>query len=323
VTFGIGPATGGHVDGRPGFNFLQPRGGNTKDNLAVVNLTYKPLTLNLYPADAVNASDGSLGVVSRTAKSKDAANWITLQTPTGKFFVVVPPRSTTVVPFTVKVPADAPVGDHLAGLVASIVSAGQAPGDRTTNVKFEQRVAVRAAIRVAGKLNPQLSVTDLTATYVGSLNPFARGSALVTYTVTNTGNVRLGGHQAVTVHGLFGGSASASGLVDVPLLLPGGSAAVTAEVQDVVPGGLMTADVTVVSVAPAVDADPEFGVATGSVRFWAIPWTFLAVLLLLALLSAWFWRQRRERAAAQDRRVASPAPMPEPVGVGGSSQEMS
>ena len=39
------------------------------------------------------------------------------------------------------------------------------------------------------------------ADFHGVANPFAPGSATVTYTVRNTGNVRLGGRESVTVAG--------------------------------------------------------------------------------------------------------------------------
>ncbi len=302
ITFGVGPATKGKVDRRSGFNYLQPRGGSVSDEVALVNLTFKPLTLNLYPADAINGADGTLGIEPRTTKPVGAAAWVTMKTPTGKFYVVVPSRSTVVVPFTVRIPAKAEVGDHLAGIVASVVSQGQTPGDRTANVKFEQRIAARLAVRVAGPLLPELTIENLTAQYVGTLNPAGKGSVLVTYTVRNTGNIRLGGRQEVGIHGIIGPRATASDIGDIPLLLPGGSAQVAVEVPGILPLLYMSADVNVTALPPLGDADPVSDIATASTQFWAVPWTVLALLLLLGLLLAWFLRHRRQIPQAEGGR---------------------
>lgn len=315
VTFGIGPSTKGKVDRRSNYNVLAPRGGVVRDEVALVNLTLEPLTLNLYAADAVNGPDGAIGLEPAATKPVDAATWVTFATPTGKGYVVLKPRQTLAVPFTVTVPKEAEIGDHLAGVVASTVTQGQTPGERGTDISFEQRVAVRLSVRVAGELRPELSVENLTAVYAGALNPFGRGTAVVTYTVRNTGNVRLGGRQAVHVQGVVGPIAYADDVPDIPMLLPGGSATVSIPVPEALPLGLMTAAVTVVALAPAGDANPPSAMASGSSTFWAVPWTLLALILGLLLLAGWLWRRhvapRFDRPAAlngADGRRARPGP---------------
>jgi len=307
ITFGIGPATQGKVDRRPNFNLLLPKGNVAKDEVAIVNLTYQPLTLNLYAADAINTPDGQLSLQPAAEDPVDAAAWVTFKAPGNKGFVVVKPRSTLVVPFTVKVPKDAYVGDHLAGIVASTITRGQTPGDRATDVQFEQRIAVRLAVRVAGELKPQLTVENLTANYSGSLNPFAAGTVTLTYTVRNTGNIRLGGAQSVGVDSLFGTRVVAPDVPDIPLLLPGGSATVTVPVNDVQPLGLMTALVDVAALAPAGDANPSSELASARVQFWAVPWLLIAVILLLGLLLFAIIRRRRRRSPEPTgRRMQQP-----------------
>jgi hypothetical protein len=296
VTFGIGPSKNHQVDRRPNYNMLSPKGGLVSDEVAVVNFTYQPLTLNLYAADGLNADDGSLTLQPGYVKPKDAAKWVTFGGRGSKGYVLLAPREKVYVPFVVKIPKDAYVGDHLAGIVASLVSEGTTPGkldEPGTNVKLEQRVGIRLGVRVAGVLNPALEVKDLAATYAGSLNPFGKGTATVTFTVTNKGNVRLGGMQEVSVHGLIGPTATAGNLANVPMLLPGNSAKVTVTVPDVTPVGYETVDVSINGLAVAGDADPAVEVASASTNFWAIPWTLLAGLLGLAAIGAAVLRTRR------------------------------
>jgi hypothetical protein len=311
VTFGIGPASKGKVDRRPNFNLLLTKGSSTSDEVALVNLTYKPITLNLYASDAVNTPDGQLSLKAADDEAQDVAKWVTFKTPTGKGYVVVKPRSTLVVPFTVKVPKDTYVGDHLAGVVASTVTRGQTPGDRTTDVQFEQRIAVRLGVRVAGELAPSLTIENVTASYAGTLNPFGSGTATITYNVHNTGNVRLGGKQKVTVAGLVGSAAVADTVADVPMLLPGSTATVTVPVSDVRPLGPMTATVEIIPLAVAGDANPDAQVATSSVVIWAVPWLLVALIVLLVLVVLVLMRVRRSRRPAatgsdRSRRVAEP-----------------
>jgi hypothetical protein len=304
VTFGLGPSTKGKLDRRSSYNLLAARGGVITDEVAVINLSTIPLTLNLYAADAVNGTDGSLGIQPSSAEPTGSATWVTLKTPTGQGYVVVPPRSRVYVPFTVRIPADAEVGDHLAGIVASTVAAGQAPGDRATDVELEQRLALRLGTRVAGQLAPGLTVENVSASYAGSLNPFGAGSATVTYTVRNTGNVRLAGTQEVRVDGGFGFTAASTPLEDLPLLLPGGSATLTVPVEGVQALGLMSAVVTVVPLGAAGDANTEAEPATGRTSFWAMPWLLVALLLAVVVLLGWWWRRRR--ALRDELRAAAP-----------------
>jgi hypothetical protein len=305
VTFGIGPSKNHQVDRRPNYNMLSPKGGLVSDEVAVVNLTYQPLTLNLYAADGLNADDGSLTLQPGYVKPKDAAAWVTFGGRGSKGYVKLAPREKVYVPFVVHIPKTAYVGDHLAGIVASLVSEGTTPGERGTNVKLEQRVGIRLGVRVAGVLTPGLEVKDLQAAYAGTVNPFGKGNVTVTYTVTNTGNVRLGGQQEVSVHGLIGPIAVAGQLANVPMLLPGNSAKVSVTVPEVTPVGYMTADVSVSGLAVAGDADPATEVASASTNFWAIAWTLLAGLLGLTAIAAAVLRSRRE--STQPAASATPS----------------
>jgi hypothetical protein len=302
VTFGIGASTKGKLDGRGGINVLQGRGGSKTDEVTIVNDSVETLTLRLYAADALNGVDGSLQIQPASVKAVDAASWVTFATPSGTSSIVLAPRQRIVVPFLVRIPKNAPVGDHAAGLVVSLASKGQATGGKSADVDFEQRVALRLGVRVAGQLEPKLAIEGLTASYVGTLNPAGKGYAHVVYTVRNTGNVRLGAHQQVTVHGLVGAEAKAVGMADVPVLLPGGSALITVDVPDVWPMIYMTADVQVIAMPPSGDADPVSDIETASAHFWAIPWTVLALIFLLALLGGWWWRRRRATPPVSDGR---------------------
>ena len=309
ATFGIGPMRVGSKD--PFFSYVSAPGGVYADTVGLFNFAAKPITLSVYPADLANTADGSISATLQKDALSDVGGWIQLSSPV--VTVTVPAASAkgpgaVELPFRVAVPASITPGDHTGAIVASLRTLGKNPQGQ--NIYLDQRIGARVYIRLAGDVEPALSVTDVRADYAGSLNPFSRGTAVVTYRVTNTGNVRLGVHQTVTVKGVVGPEVASEPLEDIKVLLPGGTATVTTRVDGIVPLGLMTASVVVDGIAAEaseVSAPPS---ADGSTRFWAIPWLLLSALLLLALAVAWWVRRRRaaEPEAPTGRRVRGAGP---------------
>jgi uncharacterized membrane protein len=215
-----------------------------------------------------------------------------------------------VVPVTVKIPATATPGDHVGGLLVSVKTAGSAA--QGPNVQLDQRVGARMFIRVAGALEPRILIENVSATYNGTLNPVGQGSATVSFTVANRGNVKLGGRIKVDVSGLLGRSASID-LPDLQLLLPGNSVELTATVPDVMPQLRNSVTVTLTPLKLTADADPALPDVTESASFWAIPWTLIGLLVLLLLLGGYTWYRRHRRPSVEDVG-GTHAQMPVPVG---------
>jgi hypothetical protein len=290
ATFGLGPASATAVDGRPRFEWSADPGGTLKDHVAVVNIGSTALTLDLYARDAVNQPDGSLGLQTKASNPTDAGSWITLEIPRGASTITVPARSTVIVPVSLAVPSNASPGDHTGGIIVSLTARSTSTGKQALTPNLEQRVAVPVAIRISGPLRPSLSVQSLSASYGQTLNPVGSGHAAVTYKVVNTGNVNLGGHEAVSISGLLGSRVHAKA-PDVPVLLPGGSIIESIPVHGVLPEFLMSARVTVTPLAASGDVDPGLIATSGSKHFWAVPWLLLGIMALLLL----GWRQLRRR----------------------------
>ncbi len=312
LTFGVQPASAASQDSRPFFNYGATPGGTLSDHIAVLNYSAVPLALTVYATDALNSEDGGFGLLLASQKAVDLGSWISLGVRVRT--VTVPPRTASaagrvILPMTVRIPPNASPGDHAAGILA--VLATVSTNKQGARVRLEQRVATRVYLRISGALHPQLAITDLHARYQGTANPFASGSAVISYTVKNTGNAKLAGRQRVEVSGLFGSDGKASGLADIPLLLPGGSIQVSVKVPRVYPELFMTGHVTVTPLRLTGDADPGLSDVTASVHFWAVPWTLLALILLLVLgalaYRRWVRRGRRPvRAQPVDGQPAGP-----------------
>lgn len=314
ATFGAAPASATKVDDRPYFTFDTTPGGELTDHLAVLNISHKPETLRVYPIDAIAQSNGTIGYAARSAPRLQAGAWLSVGTPHGSGIIRLKPRSTTILPVRIRVPRNAPPGDHIGAVVVSLTGriSGKFGQGGKQKVNFEQRIAVKAVFRVTGPLHPLLSIRALHASYHGPIDPFARGSATVTYIVHNGGNVVLGGPQTVTVHGLLGESVTAAHVVDVPALLPGASYSVSVRVPGVYPELFMSAKVTIIPAGLQGEVDPGLHSVSASVHFLAIPSIVLVLLLLLLLGLGWAYVRRRRR---HQRTVTPPSDLREPQGV--------
>jgi hypothetical protein len=297
ISWAVAPSTAKGPDGRTHFSYNDIKaGGVVNDYVGITNYSTRPVTFTVYASDGITTTAGSIGLQPASTKPVDVGGWIRVQHTT----VTVPARARLNEPFTLDVPADATPGDHVGGVIASVTQAQ--PGGR---VARDDRVGVAVYLRVAGPLHPLLSVEGVsTSGYRGTVDPFGGGDTTVTYTVHNTGNVRLSGDQSVSVTGLFGiplVTVHPPALQDV---LPGGSVRITTHVSGIVPLGPLTVRAAVTPVA--VPGSPHLAVAPGtasaSVSMWATPWPQLVLLLLL--IAGWLLVRRRRRIRRDRQSVA-------------------
>ncbi|MFD4141695.1 WxL protein peptidoglycan domain-containing protein [Streptomyces sp. NPDC058572] len=305
TTFGVQPSAAKKPDARPNFSYGATPGAVVKDHIAVFNYANKPVTLRVYAGDAFTTADGGFDLFAAERRPKDVGSWVKL----GKSVLSVPRRSHVIVPFTMTVPRNVTPGDHTGGIVASLSAVRT--DTKGNKVAVDQRVGARIYLRVAGELKPQLTVEDLDTAYHGTANPFAAGSATVTYTVRNSGNVRLAARQAVHVRDPFGGEAEVAKIRDVPELLPGAALRVTTSATGVLPAMRGTTSVTV-DPRP-VRGDVKHRVlprVTRTAAFTAVPWALLVLLLVLAAATTVLLVRRRRRSgpradSARRRRTAA------------------
>ena len=322
VTFGVQPATSGRPGSRPNLSYSATAGSTVRDHVAIVNFSSGPLTLTVYATDAVNTSTGGFGLLAGDKQPKDAGAWTSVagRAPGGAVTVRVPARRTSgpgfvVLPMLLHVPVGASPGDHVGGVVAVLSTIGT--NAQGTKVRLDQRVATRLFVRVAGKSSPRLAIEDLTATYHPGRGTLTSGTVAVAYTVHNTGNVSLGAQQSVKVSGLLGAAGATPAVAEVPLLLPGASVRESVVVPGVLPLVRLSATTTLRPTGLAGAVDPSLaGQIVASTSFWALPWAWLVLLVLIAAaLGLWWQRRRRVAAGPAGQAVANASPVGEPQGV--------
>ena len=313
LTWSVQPSSQKKPDGRASFTYQDfAPGSSHEDFIAVDNFSATAKTFTVYASDAFNTAVGGFDLLAAADKPKDVGTWVHLAEPT----VRIPARSSVIVPFTVTVPQNATPGFHVGGIVASSSSSGT--GADGSRVQVDRRVGVRIYLQVTGPLRPSLQVENLSVQYHDSWNPTHPGSATVSYTLANNGNVPLQGHQTLHSAGLFGVFGKNLAVPDAPLLLPGNSIRMTIEVPRVWPGARLTAGLHVTPFTNVTTLLQPAAAVTVSGSAWAMPWIWLAALIVLAL--AWYRRKRRLRKAARaaQKPVAAAEKTPAATSAGGA-----
>jgi hypothetical protein len=292
--------SGGRPDRRTHYTLQAAPKDTVNEQVLVTNSSKVAATFRIYATDAFNTPDGAYDLLAEEKKPVDVGAWVSFPAPT----VTIPAGASVPVPFRIAVPAGATPGDHAGGVVVSVTSG--------TEVKLDTRVAVRLYLRIAGFLRPTLAVQGVQATYRGVGNPFGKGGVDVTYTVVNTGNIRLRGHPKASASSSWFGTAY--GRVtppDLPELLPGQRATFHAQLDGVFPAGPV--DVKV-ELQPFPDPEQPVGqkiaAASATATIWALSWRLVllivVVLLLIAGVVAYLLvRRARTRAAERERAAAA------------------
>jgi hypothetical protein len=269
VTWTVQPATAAGPDGRRWIEHTLDPGRRITEHLAVRNLGDTPAVFTLSAADGYLTAKGRFNMLPSGQRSVGGGTWVSVPAS-----VSVGAGKTAVVPFSITAPVGTTPGDHPAGIAASIA------GTRGT-VQVESRVGFRLLLRASGTLAPSVTADQITARYDGTWNPFQPGTVHVTYTVANTGNVRLDVPGTTSVSSLAGTRTTPVTGVE---LLPAGTHTASVKVDGVWGLGRLRTTVTLTPPgAPPVSA---------TTTTWVIPWPQLLVAAA-ALLLVVAWRLRR------------------------------
>ncbi|PJJ56357.1 uncharacterized protein DUF916 [Mumia flava] len=258
-------------------------GATLTDKVRIRNFTKRALTFSIYGADGYNTTEGGFFALRGLEfPQKDVGAWVTVPVQTVK----VAKKTQVDVPITIRIPDNATPGDHVGGIVAlngAVEGTTEADG---LEVGLKRAVAARLYLRVSGPTMPAVEVTDIELEHDrGALGWTGSSSGTVSYTVTNTGNLRLSPQSVITLSGLPSRELDAVESAGVVDLLPGQSARLNAEVEGIGPFDRVTTTVTLTTAEGIGDV--------GETTTWVVPWVLIAVVLALLALGAWWWLHRR------------------------------
>ncbi|MBB2747469.1 UNVERIFIED_ORG: hypothetical protein FHR35_007348 [Microbispora rosea subsp. rosea] len=273
TTWSVVPANANGPDGRSVIDIELAGGQQVTEHVAVINRSTAPVDFAIDANDGYLTAKGYFDMRPSDATPVDGGAWIEIPDK-----VTIAAGATAVVPVKVSIPQNATPGDHPAGVTASIDTiSGQ--------VRVQNRVGVRLNIRVTGTFVAKVAVSGIHTTYTWSWNPFTPGTVEVTYTLANTGNVRLAPDSRILTSTIAGQSGwDDTSEAKAREIMPGGHRTFTARVTGTWPLGSIG---TTIMAIPSPAGKPLPGVTAERIAIdttvWAIPWPQLALLALLAL----------------------------------------
>ncbi|OFV73527.1 hypothetical protein [Rhodococcus erythropolis] len=271
-------------------------GSDVVDHAAIANFTSHPIRLDLRVVVASADEAGALtwNAPHETPDSRESS--IDFQTPTS---LTIPGGERSVISYTISTPPNAGAGDHTMALEARIIKDLGAEG-LPVDVQY-----LRINARVAGPVQPEVTIDSVSAHYVRSDLGIGPGSAQIKYKVTNSGNMTVAGSIVPGLEGLY------SRRIDAP---PEALARV-----ELVPGSTFTGEATIAGVWPLVRFDAAVAFVPSNVSgfdipdppvappmqqvLWTLPSTELAAgicIVVVAVAARWRTRRRRRRDAIND-----------------------
>jgi hypothetical protein len=280
-------ATGG-VGNRSNLSYVADPGAVLTDAVTLYNLSNVPLVFRIYATDGFNNADGEFDLLEADGTPVDVGSWVDM----GAEQVPVPANTQVTIPITITVPKDARPGDHVGAVLAS--NAAESTGPEGQKLTLDRRTGTQIAVRVNGALTADLALADVSTKYSASLNPLS-GTAEVTYTIENRGNVSLGGKVRTSVGGPLGIAELKSPVRTLSQILPGQSVTFTDTFDNVPAFGVVVGKVRL---EPTGDGATVASSSRRTIAF-ALPIALLLLLLsaLFGLLAVRAYRRHQQRDA--------------------------
>jgi len=156
---------------------LEP--GEVKEaKVNVVNQSEVPVEVKIYPVGAVTTKDGAFAPKPEDAERINVGAWTTISVSE----LSLEPNETKAVDFTIQVPENAEVGDHMGAIIVQPKEVPEA--EEGTAMRVVTRVGARIYLTVPGEMIKELELEEFSYKIEENLIVFY-------LTLTNKGNVRI------------------------------------------------------------------------------------------------------------------------------------
>lgn len=172
---------------------LEP--GEVKEGkVDIINTSDESVGVRAYPVDAVTTKDGAFAPQSEDREKINVGAWVVL----AESEVSLEPKETKTIKFTIKVPENAEVGDHMGAI---IIQSKELPGAvEVTGLRIATRVGARMYITIPGDMVRELEFTEFTWKTI-------KGKITFYLTFVNKGNVRISPKGNIEIKNIFGKAA--------------------------------------------------------------------------------------------------------------------
>jgi len=273
-----GVSDGGPDLQRSRFTYQLEPGQHINDFFYVSNVGTTDLNLNVYAADGTTTIDGSFDVSNSQTPPSAVGSWVKFNNGKPVIQVALKAGRQASIPFTLTAPSNASPGDHVGGMVVATEPSGAG------QIKIERRVVTRLYARVKGELVPNLSVSDMRATYMPAFNPFD-GTVTESFTIVNQGNVSLKAVAFADVTGIFGIPLATQAVAPVTEILPGTTREYTISIPAVGQWVFLSPKIKLV---PDVDKDAlnpgALVTISRETSLWVFPTTWVIIFVILAII---------------------------------------
>jgi hypothetical protein len=261
------------------------------DRVRILNVGSDRATIDVYPADAVPALNGGFGFSAKGQPTHEVGAWIHLAATR----LQLPGHSSTVVPFRLVVPTGTGGGEHVGGIVAEPVTAGNSGGVQT-KTRFAMAVYLTAPGAPTTSPAPGQSPganggpppTTVTITKLTVHSDGRKICPQVSYS-NSTGAV-IDPSARLRVDSSLGLGSRRLTVDRLGAVLPGASATVTLPCIKGVPPGPDTVRLTLTSPQGSTTETKDL-----FVEGWPLFLALLFLLLLLLLIGFELWRRHRAR----------------------------
>lgn len=187
---GIMPQQIAGEDTRSWFVYTLDRGQSQRDTVVINNHSDESAEIVIEALDAISTDDGSYGLVSSPVDNQHIGKWVTLD----RERVVLGSGKSAEVGFTIRIPADASVGEHNGGIVIHQERTQPASG---SSINVQTRVAARVYVTVPGVVEREIEFDRVS-------HRFEDGKLCFTIEAHNKSNVKLEPSLDIRLTGLLG-----------------------------------------------------------------------------------------------------------------------
>jgi len=280
---GIGIMPGSSDPGDPRtaswFVYTMNPGETKEDSVNLVNNSDDEVVVKVYPVDATTTNDGNFTLVDENVEQIGIGSWIDMFA----YEVGLKPHEVKKIPFTITLPDNVDVGDHMGGIIVQEVSRGPAGTNKEgMTMSIVTRVGVRIYLTVPGERVEDISIEEFNKLFVKEESGFFRKFLDLNYytqfilNLKNNGNVRIEPEVKVKIKNIFGQTVDELG-GQLGMVFPKKSSNIFLRWNKNLFFGRYTAEAEVVysdTVEPA----------TTKIVFWAIPYKILTLLGALIII---------------------------------------